>query len=88
MTVFVLVVQPLHLHRDTCAARACKSASMVSANMVSVLPTPALPLPAGRGAALASISISIVISAHVVAIVSNLSFSGRPRSGAGTRRST
>ena len=31
-------VQPVHLHRPTRAARARKSANMVSANMVSVLP--------------------------------------------------
>ena len=33
-----LVVQPMHLHQHTRAARARKSANMVSANMVSVLP--------------------------------------------------
>ena len=34
-----LAVQPLHLHQHTRAARARKSANMVSANMVSILPT-------------------------------------------------
>ena len=33
-----LVVQPVHLHQHTRAARARKSANMVSANMVSILP--------------------------------------------------
>ena len=34
----LLVMQPLHMHQHTRAARARKSANMVSANMVSILP--------------------------------------------------
>ena len=36
-----LVAQPKHLHQRTLAARARKSANMVSANMVSMALTPA-----------------------------------------------
>ena len=35
-TVLFLVVQPVHLHRHTCAARSRKPAKVVSANMVCV----------------------------------------------------